>query len=68
MDTVTGGTVITMTNFDLIERDVWTKSGSLGKMTWPTTCSGISNVKSWSSLNERMVIVMCHGVMSETSL
>jgi hypothetical protein len=55
-------------NIDLTERDFWTKLASLRKMTDSTTCSGISNVKSWSNLNKRMAIVWRHKAVSKTSL
>jgi hypothetical protein len=52
------GAIITMTTFDLIERDSWTKSGSLGKLKVPTRTTttskryGTRTMKSWSNLNE----------------
>jgi hypothetical protein len=68
------GSFTPATIFDLIERDSWTKSGLLGKLKAPTTASasttssGTSNMKSWSSLNERMAIVWCHKAASKTIL
>jgi hypothetical protein len=35
-DHVRSESIIRMTNFDLIERTFWTKSGSFGKTTAPT--------------------------------
>jgi hypothetical protein len=53
------GRFITTIQFDLIEREFWTKSGSLGKLTPPTnsmTSSGTSNMNSWSNINESIAI------------
>jgi hypothetical protein len=56
-----------MKNLELIERQLRTKSGLLGKATPltefsknQTTSAGTTSVKSWSSSNEKMAIAWCH--------
>jgi hypothetical protein len=58
------GNCMTTTLFDLIERNIWTKSDSLEKLmlTTPsnqTTSFGTSNMKSWSSSNGGVAIAWC---------
>jgi hypothetical protein len=59
------------TEFDLIERDFWTKSSSLGKTKLApnqTTSSGTSNAKSWSNTNKKVAIAWFQRVTNKTSL
>jgi hypothetical protein len=68
---VDSGPILKQTNFDKVEKEFWTKSGSLGQSKTPATStasSGTSNIKCWSSLNEREDIVRCHDGTSKTSL
>jgi hypothetical protein len=62
------GSFIAKTHFGLIERDYWTRSGSFGTVQLIKIQHGISNMKSWSSLNKRMAIVSCQKGTKKTRL
>jgi hypothetical protein len=70
------GAFIRTRNFDQTEREFWTKSGSFGQLNinesmgpqTPTTRSGTSSMKGWSSFNERVDIVGCITCTNKTSL
>jgi hypothetical protein len=65
------GTIVRITKCDQIERDFWTKSGSLGKMTPSAPCTkttsyGISNIKLLEYKKKRLVIVTYNTSVQDT--